>query len=282
MARDRANINTAIWTDDDWRELTHGEQWLYKLLLTHPSLSYAGVCDWRPGRLAQNSSDTTSADIERIGSLLQSKRFIFIDQDTEEVVIRSFLRHDGLLKQPKLGVSMANAYGSVASKMVRKVIIHELKRIREEHPEWRAFTVEAVADLLKLEGCDMSTFTPGFTPPLTPAVTPTADHAQALPTATATTTATPPEGGGSGGRRSPERPLPEGWAPNSAHKDMAKTKGLDLDTEAETFKNHAMANDRRLRDWNAGFRMWLTKSKNFNNDRSTDPWAALRQSSTQN
>ena len=265
MARDRANINTTIWTDDDWRELTRDEHWLYTLLLTHGTLNYAGVADWRPGRLAQNSADTTADDIERIGALLQAKRFIFIDSDTEEVLVRSFLRHDGLLKQPKLAVSMVNAYGSVSSKMIRKVIVHELQRLHGEHPEWRAFAVDQVTALLKLSGADMATFTPGFTPPLTPAVTPavtpTGDHAQALPTTTATTTSTPTDVGGSGGRRSPERPLPADWDPNGAHLDYARSKNLDIALETERFKAHAQANDRRLRDWNAGFRMWLTKAK---------------------
>src|SRR5699024_12062525 len=32
---------------------------------------------------------------------LQSARFVFVDESTDEVLIRSFLRHDGLLKQPR-------------------------------------------------------------------------------------------------------------------------------------------------------------------------------------
>ena len=62
-------------------------------------------------------------------------------------------------------------------------------------------------------------------------------------------------------RRSPERPLPADWDPNGAHLDYARSKNLDIAMEAERFKAHAQANDRRLRDWNAGFRMWLTKAK---------------------
>lgn len=257
MARDRANINTGIWTDDDWRELTRDEHWLYVAMLTSPTLSYAGVADWRPGRIASNAAATTAADVERIGADLQGKRFLFIDADTEEALVRSFLRHDGLLKQPKLAVSMVNAYGAISSKKIRRVVINELQRIHAEHPDWKAFEVEKVKDLLKLEGCDMATFTPG----LTPGLTPTLDRPQALPTATATTTATPPSGGGSGGRRLPEVALPASWAPNEAHAQRAREKGVDLDHEAEMFKLHAQAHDRRAKNWNAAFTMWLSKAR---------------------
>lgn len=260
MARDRANINTGIWTDDDWRALTRDQQWLYELLLTHPELSYAGVCDWRPGRLAQFAAGTTKGEVESIGAQLQSRRFILIDEDTEEVLIRSFLRHDGLLKQPKLTVSMVNAYGAVASKSLREVVIHELKRLHSESPDLNAFRNEKALALLKLSSSPIEAFTQGFTPAVTPGFTPNGEQAQALPTSTATTTATPTEVGGSGGRRKPERPLPDSWTPNSAHNSYATENGINVDFQAERFRNHAQANDRRARDWDAAFRNWLLKA----------------------
>lgn len=294
MARDRANINTAVWTDDDWRDLGRDEQWLYIALLTSPTLSYAGVADWRPGRIAVNAEGTTAADVERIGQALQARRFIFIDADTEEVLIRSFLRHDGLLKQPKLAVSMVNAHGAIASKKIRRVVVHELHRLHAEHPYWRAFEVEKVQALLKLEGADMSTFTPTVTPGLTPTVTPdvtpgltpTLTQSQALPTTTATTTATPADAGGSGGnaprppasanRKKPATPLPGTWAPTDSHKTKAAERGIDVDAEAEAFRLHAEAHDRRAVRWDAAFSMWLTKATPTSQTRNgADSVAAL-------
>lgn len=55
--------------------------------------------------------------------------------------------------------------------------------------------------------------------------------------------------------------LPETWKPNDAHRAKAQEKNLDLEHEAETFRNHAEAHDRRLANWDAGFRNWLTKAK---------------------
>lgn len=274
MARDRANINTGIWTDDEFIDISRDEQWLYFLFMTDPKLSYAGVTDWRPGRIAQRSGDTSKEEVEQIGAKLQDGRYIFIDEETEEVLVRSFLRHDGLLKQPRLGVSMFNAYGSIASKTIRKVVIHELKRLYSESPDWKAFGVDKVQELLKLSSADMSEFTQGFTPPLTPGFgpgfTPNATSPYASHTSTATSTATSTDVEGSGERRSPEKPLPESWGPSDAHKSYAAKNHLDLEAEAQRFKLHAEANDRRQRNWNAAFSMWLTKAHPVKE--TFDPW----------
>lgn len=186
MARDRANINTNIHTDQDWRDLTIAEQHLYWLLSTHPDLNYVGVVDWRTARLSAMAADATREGIQATAEALQEKRFVFIDEDTEEILVRSFMRHDGLLKQPKLSISMVNAYGSVASKYIREVVTFELQRLFAEFPEWAAFRQEKVMALVKGKGTDMAAFTHGVTPAFTLNVA----QADPLPTTTATTTAT--------------------------------------------------------------------------------------------
>ena len=64
----------------------------------------------------------------------------------------------------------------------------------------------------------------------------------------------------SSNRRKPEVALPADWRPNREHALLAAERSLDLSSEAFRFRAHADANDRRLRDWNAGFRMWLSKA----------------------
>lgn len=284
MARDRANINTNIWTDTHWRTLTRDQHWLYMMLLTHTELSYAGVTDWRPGRLMQFAAGTSRHDIERIGHELQSERFIFIDEDTEEVMIRSFIRHDGLLKNPKITVSMVNAYGAIASNKIREVFIHELIRMHTEQPELKAFENAKVIALLKNTARPMQEFTQGFTPSILddlPQALPqglgeglpkTQGNAFPLPTTTATSTTTPPtEGGAGGARRKPERPLPADWEPNDTHKKYAMAEGINLEWQAERFKSHALAKDVRWRDWNQAFKNWLLKAEKSKATGSS-PW----------
>ncbi|AIY01186.1 hypothetical protein ART_1587 [Arthrobacter sp. PAMC 25486] len=272
MARDRANINTNIWTDTHWRQLTRDQQWLYKLILTHPELSYAGVSDWRPGRLMQFSAGTSRQEIERIGAELQAERFILIDEDTEEVLIRSFLRHDGILKQPKLTVSMVNAYAAVASNNIREVIVYELARLHKEAPETKAFENPKVLALLKHPARPMEDFTQGFTPSftldVTPAFTPKLSQAQALPTTTATTTATYPltgvsasgeverEAGRTGTR------IPKGFAATAQMIAWAleNTPNINWQSSTKKFKAHynSAAGPAQFKtDWESAWQSWL-------------------------
>jgi uncharacterized protein YdaU (DUF1376 family) len=63
------------------------------------------------------------------------------------------------------------------------------------------------------------------------------------------------------GRARSETPLPEGWKPSEADRAYARSKDWDearIDRQAERFVNHALAKDRRLRDWAAGWRNWVT------------------------
>jgi len=57
--------------------------------------------------------------------------------------------------------------------------------------------------------------------------------------------------------------LPDSWAPNDAHRDMARKLSLNLEAEFESFKDHAEANGRVLKSWDAGFRYWLRKAQQF-------------------
>lgn len=64
-------------------------------------------------------------------------------------------------------------------------------------------------------------------------------------------------------RRSPESRLPEAWEPTDTHRNKAAELRLDIDREAEKFRDHAAANDRRARNWDAAFRTWLTKAAEY-------------------
>ena len=62
-------------------------------------------------------------------------------------------------------------------------------------------------------------------------------------------------------RKAPAKRLPEDWAPTDAHRKKAAELGVDLELEADRFRLHAEANDRRAVRWDAAFSMWLTNAK---------------------
>src|SRR5690606_36164469 len=76
MARDHARVNVTIWGDPDFRALPAPAQHLYLTLWTAPRLSYCGVHDWRPGRIAARSTGLTADDIETIAQCLEARHFL--------------------------------------------------------------------------------------------------------------------------------------------------------------------------------------------------------------
>lgn len=183
MARDRANINTDIWNDDDFRMLSGPAQLLYMQLLTSKSLSYAGVADWRPKRIAVLSRGRKSSEVEDAAKELQRGLYIIIDEETEEVLIRSFLRWDGLLQKPNVAKAMVTAWDRTYSMTIKGVVVHELKRLHDAHPEWRGFTVGMVQDLLKKGSLNPSELVPVGDAPLltTNYLLPTTDNSLRAP-----------------------------------------------------------------------------------------------------
>lgn len=68
-------------------------------------------------------------------------------------------------------------------------------------------------------------------------------------------------------RKKPSTPIPDDWQPNDTHAETAQRLHLNIDSEAEDFRNHAQAQGRRLVDWDAGFRSWLKKSAEYAQER---------------
>ena len=70
--------------------------------------------------------------------------------------------------------------------------------------------------------------------------------------------------------------LPDTWTPNDGHSKLALEHGVQLLTEANKFRDHAQANGRTLKDWDAGFRNWLSKAKPVQgrvaNDQRPEGW----------
>ncbi|AOE44337.1 HTH DNA binding protein [Gordonia phage Eyre] len=172
--KDHARVNLDIWNDDDWLDLSPAAQHLYLVLWTSPGLTYCGAGDWRPRKIAQRASGWTVRGVELAAAELARERFVIIDADTEEFLLRSWMKHDGLWKQPNMAVSMANARADLASRTLRGVVVFEVLKIREEHPEMGGWNRDALVDLLAQRPVDPATVRP-FRPDADPSVDPSAD-----------------------------------------------------------------------------------------------------------
>ncbi|MEE3066610.1 MAG: hypothetical protein VYA67_22155 [Actinomycetota bacterium] len=140
MAREHARIWLDINSDDDFEQLPFDAQGLYcRVILTLDDLSYCGVADWRPKRLTTKAPDLPFDRIMSAAANLEIGRYCLFDLDTEEVLARSYIRRDELLRNPKMAAAVVKAYPGIASKMLRAAVVTEIQRVWGEHPEYSSW-----------------------------------------------------------------------------------------------------------------------------------------------
>lgn len=132
MARTEARILVSIWSDPDFRALTPNAQWTYMFLLSQPDLAHTGVIPLRVRRWAQAAEGMTIEAIREALRLLESARFIVADRDSEELLVRSFIRRDKVFKQPQVFRAAADSLPLVTSGILRRALAEELARVSEE------------------------------------------------------------------------------------------------------------------------------------------------------
>lgn len=137
MAREYARIMLTIWNDPNFQSQTADAQWLYFALVTHPKLTAAGVTDWREARLVKSAGDMTIPRLRMAAWELAQANLIAVDAETEEVLVRSFVRHDGVLKSPNMTKGLVREHAAIASLTLKQMVSHEVRRAVAENPEWR-------------------------------------------------------------------------------------------------------------------------------------------------
>ncbi|WP_378736006.1 hypothetical protein [Nocardia brasiliensis] len=164
MAREFAKLYLSINGDVDFESLTADAQMFYtRVLLAEPTLSYCGIADWRPNRLVRRASDLTLPRILTAAAELEKRRYILIDIATEEVLVRSLIRRDHLLRNPKMAAAVTTAYYGAASPTLRAAIVTEVQRVHAEHPEYSSWShkdsAERLGQLLRMPNLETVGYT---------------------------------------------------------------------------------------------------------------------------
>ena len=145
MARDHVRMQLAIWDNDDFKALDGASQNTYWTLCTQKRLSYAGVLDYFPSRVATLASDGTEAKVRAAVRRLEKTRFVVTDRQTHELAIRTYIKHDRVLERVNMGKACARAFGLVVSPVIRDAILVELGRLLASQPNlagWIGFKEE--------------------------------------------------------------------------------------------------------------------------------------------
>lgn len=149
MARKFARVLVSVWDDPDFVSLRTAEQHAYFAILSSRDISWCGVTPLLPQRFAPISADMTARKFTNALESLQAKRFVELDEGTAEILARSFVRHDDILRQPNVTKAMGRAFGLVRSESLQRTIIGELARAYRDDPEAKGWPSlrEAYPDL---------------------------------------------------------------------------------------------------------------------------------------
>lgn len=163
--RNEARVFSSIWNDEAFLALSPSEQRMYFFLLSQRDLSFCGVLGLRMRRWARSAKGLTAAQVEEdLEGLAQpfqqgfsdgssgepGRPLIVVDEDTEEVFIRSLIRHDGIWKIPNLLKSAREAATLVESRTILAELLEELRRIPVEESESKhvkAIMADFIGDL---------------------------------------------------------------------------------------------------------------------------------------
>jgi hypothetical protein len=207
MARDYGQVFSRIWRDPDFIALPGAEQRTYLMLLSQESMNYAGVLDLTVGRWARYAPDTTPADLRRSLATLAERRYVLTDEDTEEVLVRSFIRNDGLWRNVRMLRGAIRSALQVQSPALRLSLAEELRRldpvvIPDEAKKALAAAEARAAQQELTEAVDILAATPAPAPSAAPAAGggPAPDAAPAAEVVAAPAAA-PGPGGSPGGTR---------------------------------------------------------------------------------
>lgn len=127
--RDYAQIFTAIWQDDDFVALTSFDQRLFFLLVSQPDITAAGTLALTPGRWGTLAPDTDRESITLGLKRLEFARFLVVDWDTDELLVRSFMKWDKGYTNPKRKFAIFDAARAILSKNLAGCVSRELARL---------------------------------------------------------------------------------------------------------------------------------------------------------
>ncbi|MFE2407028.1 hypothetical protein ACFXDE_01655 [Kitasatospora sp. NPDC059408] len=129
MARGHGRILTRIWDDPDFTALPGEIQRLYLFLISQPNLNHAGLLPLTLKRWSSKAHGLSPEVLRRQLAVLAERRFVVVDEDTEELLVRSFVRNDGVWKQPQVMGAMVSGALEISSRRLRSALLAEVERI---------------------------------------------------------------------------------------------------------------------------------------------------------
>lgn len=128
MARSHVRLQLGLWRKPGHADVSKDARFLYVTILGDEALNQAGVVVLRPSVWAE---DAAMSDPEVGAALreLDARRFVVIDGRTRELLVRTFIRNDGVADQPNVLRGALSAAAQVRSAKIRAAIAVELRKL---------------------------------------------------------------------------------------------------------------------------------------------------------
>jgi hypothetical protein len=145
-ARQFGKLLKANWGRDAWTKMLGTDaQWLYAYLVSQPTTDTAGVFPIRISKWAKGNPDMTTDRVRAAAEALVDTGWIAVDRDTEEGLIRNYIRDDwagdlifkGALKRCLL----------VQSVSLRAILLAEIRELKCDRPIFKDDQLSLIADL---------------------------------------------------------------------------------------------------------------------------------------
>jgi hypothetical protein len=135
----------STWADPDWRALTVDSQHAYLMLGSHPDRDRAGVLSLTPRKWQRLAADYTADRLDRALKELDGASFVVADEDTQELLVRAFVRRDEVWRHVRMLNLALNDVERVESPRLRSALGQELARLpRVPIPEPASRTPKAL------------------------------------------------------------------------------------------------------------------------------------------
>lgn len=205
MARTHAKMKCELLQHEGFPLLDADGQAAWQIIMIQPKLSLVGCVDYMPARWATHTAGMTEARFDAAVWQLEQHGFVVVDEDTHELLVRTFVKHDGVASaNENLRRGVWSAWRAIASKRLRKVAVDNMpdslfEPWQPKNPAKPGNPVEIPAEALEMR-CSERMETPLRTPVATPVAT-------NLPPFTATTCTVTPSERASGSASTPIEPL---------------------------------------------------------------------------
>lgn len=129
MANAGALIREPLWRDTDFRKLPRLAQCTYMHLLSLKDLDCAGVITINLKVWVKGCNELTVEAFKTDLAALEKLRFVFVDYDTDELLIRSYVRLVSV-RSPNAWKSAKKAALLIESEKIRRELAVELRRLK--------------------------------------------------------------------------------------------------------------------------------------------------------